>query len=225
MAQRFFRVVLTTLSGLAALYLLAALIGSLVPTNSEQAGAKDGVTVHIVSNGYHTGIIVPVSAAGHDLSLVFRPTDLADPDNTGEYLLIGWGDADFYRNTPHWSDVTPRTVIIALFGSDASLVHVDHLDRVEEVANPRPLRLSRQQYDRLISGIVGSLRRGPDGRPIAEPGYGARDLFYAAKGDYSALYTCNNWVRDRLAEAGARVGRWTPFAGGVMRWFPPRSAA
>jgi Protein of unknown function (DUF2459) len=53
-----------------------------------------------------------------------------------------------------------------------------------------------------------------------------RDVFYTAQGRYSALNTCNSWTRDRLAEAGVRVGRWTPFAGGVMRWFaaPPAVA-
>ncbi len=221
MALRLLKHSLLAIAALASLYLLAALTGSLIPANRdwrETRGAE--VTVHIVSNGYHSGIVVPASAAGHDLSLVFRPTDLPDADDPGEYLLIGWGDAEFYRNTPQWSDLTARTIFTAAFGSDASLIHVDHLARVEEVDDPRPLRLTRDEYRRLIESILASLERGPSGHPIAEPGYGARDLFYPARGRYSLIYTCNNWTRDRLAEAGVTVGRWTPFAGGVMRWFP-----
>lgn len=214
------------LSAAIALYLLAALIGSLIPVNRDWRAPREGVTIHIVSNGYHSGIVLPASAAGIDLSLVFRPTDLPEPDNVGEWLLIGWGDAEFYRNTPHWSDLSPRTVLVALVGSDASLIHVDHLARIDEVVDPRPVRLTRGQYDRLVAGILASLQRGPDGHPLAEPGYGARDLFYTARGRYSALHTCNDWTRAQLAAAGVKVGRWTPFSGGVMRWFDaPEEAA
>ena len=52
------------------------------------------------------------------------------------------------------------------------------------------------------------------------PGYGAQDVFYSARGRYSAGNTCNQWTSDTLAAAGVRTGWWTPFAGGVMKWVP-----
>lgn len=202
------------------LYLGAALGGSMIADNRGWREGEGGTTIYVVSNGWHTGLILPASAEGIDLSLIFRPTDLSDPDLAGDWLLFGWGDRGFYLNTPTWAEFSPRTALVALAGSGETLLHVDHLARPEEVADPRPVRLSRAEYARLVRGIVATARAGPDGRPMARPGYGARDLFYEARGRYSAFRTCNIWTRDRLAEAGVAVGVWTPFSGGVMRWFP-----
>jgi uncharacterized protein (TIGR02117 family) len=202
-----------------ALYLAAALAGSLAASNTGWREARQGTTIYVVSNGWHTGLILPASADGIDLSLVFRPTDLPDPDGAGDWLLFGWGDRDFYVNTPTWSEFSPRTALVALTGSGASLLHVDHLRRPEEVFDPRPLTLTREGYRRLVRAIVATARVGPEGRPVSRPGYGATDVFYEARGRYSLLRTCNNWTRDVLAEAGVEIGRWTPFSGGVMRWF------
>jgi uncharacterized protein (TIGR02117 family) len=171
-------------SGIAfaiALYLAAALAGSLIPANGGWQEPREGVTIHVVSNGYHTGIVLPASAAGIDLSLTFRPTDLPEPDAAGEWLLIGWGDRDFYRNTPHWSDVSPKTVVVALIGSDASLIHVDHLARIGEVADPRPVVLTRAQYTKLVAGIFAALERGPDGHPCRTRLWRARRFLHRAR--------------------------------------------
>ena len=50
------------------------------------------------------------------------------------------------------------------------------------------------------------------------PGYASYDTFYEARGRYTMANTCNQWTSDTLAAAGVRTGRWTPFAGGVMKW-------
>ena len=31
--------------------------------------------------------------------------------------------------------------------------------------------------------------------------------------------TCNEWTGSILRNAGVRIGAWTPFNSGVMRWF------
>jgi hypothetical protein len=55
---------------------------------------------------------------------------------------------------------------------------------------------------------------------IAAPGYFASDAFYEAVPRYSAIHTCNEWVRRRLVEAGLPAPRWTPFAADLMRAWP-----
>jgi uncharacterized protein (TIGR02117 family) len=202
-----------------ALYLLAALAGSHVPRNGDWQQAKEGVTIHVATNGWHSAIIVPVAAAGEDWSLIFRPTDLAEKEQAGNALLIGWGDRDFFLNTPEWSDLAARTMVTAAVGSGGSLIHVDHLDSPADLPDARPVVLSVEEYKRLTAVIRGSLVLDQDGKPAAQPGYGARDVFYPARGRYSLRYTCNSWTADALAEAGVRVAWWTPFSGGVMRWF------
>ena len=219
--MKLLKLLVASVALLALAYLGAALIGSLWPANADWREPKDGVTIHLVSNGYHTGIVLPASAAGIDLSLTFRPTDLPDPDDAGDWLLFGWGDRDFYQNTPSWAEFSPRTALVALMGSGETLLHVDHLRSPAEVPHARAVRVSPEEYARLVAAISGVARRGADGYPIPVPGYGSLDVFYEAHGQYSALRACNVWTAEILAAAGVKVGRWTPFSGGLMWWFNP----
>jgi hypothetical protein len=45
-------------------------------------------------------------------------------------------------------------------------------------------------------------------------------VFYTARGTYHIGNTCNQWTSDQLAAAGVRIGTWSPFSGGVMKWVP-----
>ncbi len=200
-------------------YLAAAMIGSLMPENADWNQPPDGVEIYIADNGVHTGLILPASADGIDLSQTFRPTDLPDSKDAGQWLMFGWGDRDFFLNTPTWSAVRPKTVVTALFGSSGALLHVDHLARPENAYGPRVIRLTRAQYRKLVQSILTTAKRDAEGHPAPIPGYSDDDVFYPANGRYHVFHTCNNWTRDILAGAGVKVGRWTPFAGGVMRWF------
>jgi uncharacterized protein (TIGR02117 family) len=210
-----------TLLGMIATYSFAAVLGAFIPANPRWSEPLDGVTIYVATNGYHTGILLPVSAQGADLSLLFRPTDLPDPDTAGNYLLFGWGDREFYLETPTWADLKPTTASTALMGSGSTLLHVDHVRSPDDVFEARPLRMSPEEYALLIAEIKRFVRTGNDGYPEALRGYGAQDVFYPSSGTYSLFQTCNVWTSDRLAAAGVKVGLWTPFSGGVMRWFQP----
>lgn len=207
------------LGSVLGFYLIAAWIGSSLPANADWRPERSGVTIYVVTNGYHSGLILPVSEGGEDWSLIIRPTDLPNSDNSGNWLLFGWGDRAFYLNTPNWSAVRPGTVVTALLGSDQSLVHVDHLADPREAPDARAVQLTLVEYRRLTAFIRASIALDQKGRGVASPGYGSRDVFYEAKGRYSALRTCNVWTGEALVAAGVKVGRWTPFSGGVMRWF------
>ena len=214
MAKRIF----FTLIGLAASYFLVALIGSHLPRNNEWQEPRDGITIYIVSNGYHSGIIVPVSAGGEDLSLLIKPTDLPDQRLAGNYLLFGWGDRDFYLNTPTLADVKASTALSALIGSGETLVHVDHLQSPADVVDPRAERLTTAEYLKLLRFIRATIIVSADGHAAPIAGYGESDMFYEARGRYSLVNTCNNWTSDALAAAGVKTASWSPFSGGVMRW-------
>ncbi len=182
------------------LYLATAAILGHTPANPDwrEPGASDpgAITIFVQSNGVHTGIVLP-----------------AGP---GKWRAYGWGDRDFYLNTPRWQDIRPHTAISALVGSGDTLVHVDDLDDFLPDEYWRPIRLRRHEHKRL-RGFIGATLQS-SGKPI--PGYTARDRFYPAHGRYSALTTCNVWTGRALKAAGVRTGIWTPFAGDVMRWVP-----
>jgi uncharacterized protein (TIGR02117 family) len=207
-----------------ALYLLAALLGSHFAANAGWKQPQEGITIYVTTNGIHSGLILPAAAAGVDWSMIARPTDLPDPKDAGDWLLFGWGDRDFYLNTPTWAEVRPATVLSALIGSGGSLVHIDHLKHPEEATVLRPLKLTPEAYRKLSSLLRAEMKMGADGYPIATPGYGSRDVFYEARSRYSLARTCNTWIADTLEQTGVRVAIWTPFSGGVTRWFPPAQA-
>lgn len=199
-------------------YLLAAAVLSRWPVNADWREPAAGVTIYVSSNGFHTGLVVPAVAAGVDWRGVARGDDL--PSRTpGAWLAFGWGDHDFYLNTATWSDLDVTVAARALGGSGRTLVHVAHYDAFLADPSIRPLRLTPAQYRRLAAHIAGSFARH---REVVS-GYGARDVFYAGTGRFSVLNPCNAWVGAGLRAAGVRVGAWTPFAAGVMRWVPLHS--
>ena len=214
-ARWIFRACAALVAALAG-YVLAGLIGGAIPTNRDWRPAPRGVRIFVESNGIHTGIIVPKRAAGIDWRGFARPSDLRDPRYAAfDHLAIGWGEKAFFLETPTWADVRLRTVLASAVGSDAVLLHVEHLAAPVPGGDVRAVMLSEDEYRRLARYIAATIR--PRGR--AYPGYAAYDAFYDARGHYSAVATCNAWTGDALRAAGVRVGRWTPFPATVMWWF------
>jgi uncharacterized protein (TIGR02117 family) len=199
-------------------YIVSGLALGMIPraTAPMPAAGADAITIFVESSVIHTAIIVPKQAAGVDWRNRAPPQDLRDPRYAGfPFLAIGWGEAGFFRETPHWRDVKPGTIVHAALGSDRTLIHVDHLPLPR--ANGRDvkaIRLSPQAYRKLVGFIQAHWKRG--GPHYA--GYDVYDAFYDANGRYSAAHTCNNWTGDALAAAGVRMGWWTPFPWTVMRW-------
>jgi uncharacterized protein (TIGR02117 family) len=218
------------------LYMAAAMIGSMIPRHSGWRETPGGSVIWLHNNGIHTSIIVPCrppsgDAINSDLVRCLFPEGNAQaPSGNVRYQMIGWGDRDFYLNTPYWRDLRLGTAVTALLGSGQMLMHVDNLAAVP-TRGVKPLRVNQREFTAIMDQLAASYRSAPltVGDPAASapiPGYGPDDVFYpaaTAAGEgprYSALYTCNNWVSDILANAGVRTARWSPFPGGVMRWFP-----
>jgi uncharacterized protein (TIGR02117 family) len=163
----------------------------------------------------HTGIILPVDTLGIDWRRRVRPADAPGHD-APKWLAFGWGDRNFYLNTPTWGQFKLSYGLTAATGLGDSLVHVDLLDHVTATADTRPVRLTPAQYRQLAAYIDATFAA----RREVIHGYGADDVFYAANGHYSALRTCNVWTSDALTAAGIAAPFWSPFADGVMRWIP-----
>jgi uncharacterized protein (TIGR02117 family) len=147
-------------AGLAALpfiYLLAALIGFLVPVNSGWEEAEEGVTIFIQDNGVHTWVVVPAVTAEIDWRPLARPEHLKDPRYArSSHLAFGFGNRDFYLNTPTWADLSVRTAAAALVGGGPSLMHVDRFHEPRPLDYQRPIRLTPEQYRRLTRYLLAS---------------------------------------------------------------------
>ena len=198
------------LLAIPALYLFAALVGSLVPVNRGWTEAEQGITIYLADNGIHADIIMPVRAQGLDWAPLVPKGDFASADPNARWVAFGSGEERVYLNTPTWWDITPRTIWSALTGG-RRVMHVEY------VSDPgyavRQIRLRPEEYRRLWAAI----RADFNGRPqlIGHPGYGCCDAFYRATGKANAIRTCNSWAADRLRLAGIKTSLWPPFVQGL----------
>lgn len=207
---------------LFAMFLLAAWIGSSIPRNPEWTEPESGIEIMVETNGVHTGIVMPVDSAVKDWRETFPSA--GQPRADGQlptHIAIGWGEKEVFLNTPTWSDLKPATALRIIFAGGEALMRVGHYVRPAPSEYHRPVRLRAEEYARLVERIEAALPPVPPGATRRsydsfEPG--ARN--YDALGRYTLGNTCNTWIGDVLADAGMRIGLWTPLAGGVMKWVP-----
>jgi uncharacterized protein (TIGR02117 family) len=206
---------LTAILAVPALYLLAALGGSLLPVNRDWKEAEEGTTIYLADNGVHADIIMPASAQGLDWTPLVPKRDFAGADPRARWVAFGSGEERVYLDTPTWWDITPRTLSTALTGG-RRVMHVEWVSNARYAV--REIRLRPEEYRRLWAAIRADFALDSSGRPslIAHPGYGCCDAFYRAAGRASALYTCNNWSARQLRIAGIRTSLWPPFVQGLV---------
>jgi len=201
---------------LIGLYATAGMAGGSIPANAGWVQPAEGIRIYVEDNGIHTGIVMPVSAAGVDWRGSFPASDIGDSRYAGfDHVAVGWGDRAFYVETPTWRKVSPAIVLRAAIGSRRTVLHVEHVPAPPAGNAVRAIVLTPDQYRRLAAFVRASL--GPGGKVAG--GYGPDDAFYDARGTYSAITTCNEWTGRALRSAGVRVGAWTPFPVTVMGWF------
>ena len=97
------------------LYLLGALILGAIPANAHWHEARQGIRIFVRTNGVHTWIMVPKVTAEMDWRPLVPGKDLKDPRwGNGNYVALGYGNKQFYLNTPRWADLSVRNAFWAL---------------------------------------------------------------------------------------------------------------
>lgn len=205
---------LTAVLALPALYLVAALIGSLIPVNGDWTEPAQGTTVYIADNGIHADIVMPVRADGLDWEPLVPRGDMAAADPQAQWIAFGSGEERVYLETPTWWDIRPRTIWSALSGGKR-VMHVEYI--LSPSYTVRQIRLRPEEYRRLWAAIRADFALDSHGRPqrIDHPGYGPADAFYRAVGKESVFRTCNSWVARWLRLAGVKASAWPPFVNGL----------
>jgi uncharacterized protein (TIGR02117 family) len=206
---------LTAILAVSALYLLVALVGSLVPTNPSWTEPAGGTTVYIADNGIHADIIMPVKADGLDWAPLIPKSDFAAADPNAGWIAFGSGEERVYLNTPTWWDITPRTIWSALAGG-RRVMHVEYVPSPYYAV--RQIRLRPAEYRRLWAAIRADFALDADGRPqrIDHRGYGPADAFYRATTKANAVRTCNAVAANWLRLAGVETSLWPPFVNGLV---------
>lgn len=191
-------------------YLIISLILTTVTLDRESESDNYNKSIYLSTNGVHLDIIF----LKKDLdSLLISGIKHKANEN---YLSFGWGDENFYINTPTWSDLTFGNAFKAMFLKSPTLMHVTryeykYTDWVE-------IKISESELQKLNTYLINTFITKDDGSKIIlnDKGYSFNDDFYKSKGSYSCFNTCNSWVNKGFKESGLKSCLWTPFDFGLL---------
>lgn len=211
----YFSLILLSLIGS---YIVFSIIFSVIEVQSHQEKVND-VHIFILTNGVHTDLVVPVKNSIFDWGKKIKFENTQGKDSIMEYLALGWGDRQFYIETPGWTNLKFKTALKAIFGLGTAAIHTAYLKSLREGQNCKRINLSKNQYFKLVEFISNSFINDKNGNfKIITPNayYGYNDSFYEAKGRFTLFYTCNTWANNGLKACGQKACLWTPFDKGIF---------
>ena len=204
-------------------YALFATISAVIPVSAEATPSYDQpiYEVYLLKSGPHTDFLVKVKTDVHDWSADFPYANNANPDTTLPWLAIGWGDKNFYMNTPTWAHLTVSTAVAAAAGLGTASIHASYYFTVPTDRPIISLKLSHNQYMRLCTYVSRSLIADGNGKrimlqPLITGVNFDFDRYYDAHGRYSMIHTCNTWINNGLKASGLRACLWTGLAEGIF---------
>ncbi len=203
---------------LIVLYFLFAFVLSRITVNSSSTSGPKPIEIYIISNGFHSDIVVPINSDIIDWSEIIKYEHTTSNDSSYNFIAFGWGDKEFYLKTPLWSDLKFNVAFQALFLLNPSAIHATFFRDMFVSESSIKIPLSVQNYKKLIEYIKNSLKFDKDGKvlQIKNLQYDDNDAFYEAKESFTLFYTCNTWVNDALKAANQKACLWTPFEAGIF---------
>jgi len=167
------------------------------------------VPVHVVSHGWHTGLVIDRADVPPDLWP--EQHDFAQ----SRHLEIGWGDEGFYRA----QEITPGLALRAMFLPTPSVMHVVGFDEPVEgyfqQSKIYRVELGEPAFRQLCRFVADTYDHDSGGQAIPlGPGIYGNSRFYRAKGNYYFPKTCNIWTARALRTAGCPIDTWTTVSAG-----------
>ena len=184
------------------------------PTDSYKHDSDSSYSVYVISNGVHTSFLVPRKTCFSwdktlDYSLFRNPHF--------HFLIFGWGEREFYRNTPTWDEFNSMDGVRALFFSEASAMHVSVKGFTKVPSDAVELKLSEKRCKTLMGYLNSSFELDKNFQAKSMfKGYGVDDHFFHSPLHYSLFQTCNTWTAVGLREIDAPTPLWSATAGAVM---------
>lgn len=201
------------LSFLPLTYILLAFTLSAIPYNTTPPKDPKNFTIYIHSNGVHADIALPFSSLQQELKN-------CTPNYTHHSIIsYGWGDENFYINTPRWEDLSFKNAFSALFLESSTLMHITPYHQAKSTW--KKVAVSEKQFRALEAFIIKSFQRNTakESEQLPNINYGYGDSFYRANGSYSCFYTCNSWANEALKVAGVKTCLWTPFDFSLLKYY------
>lgn len=157
--------------------------------------------IYVVSNGWHTGIVVR-RAAIVAISLLPEVSDFPN----AAFLEFGWGDREYYT-----AKEQPTIDMLARAGLTRTPAVMHVAGRAEDFSGRPAIRgteiitlaLAQPEFRRLVDAIARDFERqgGLQSAPISE-GLTRSSFFYHARGEFHLLNTCNTWIAEKLIAGG-----------------------
>lgn len=170
--------------------------------------------IHVISHGWHTGVIVPGHVAEKNMPF------LQEHFQNAKTCEFGWGDKGFYMA----DKITTKIALKAMFMADGSVVHVValHDDIKKEFPHSRKalLAFSEIELDSLCGYLGSSFHRDASGRVgLLKKGLYGDIQFYEGVGRYHIMNTCNKWTAKALLSGGCDISPFAKLtASSVMSW-------
>ncbi len=186
--------------GVVALFAVLAQF-QFAPAPAAAPAAAGVVAIFVVSNGWHTEIVVPRAALPEGAI-----PEAADFPHAA-YLGFGWGHAEYYPNPDPGIGLKLKA---ALFPAPAVLhltgLEIDPRQAYRQI-DMAPVALGADGLSRLVRYLDASFARGGNARARSvAPGLYDVSLFYPATGTFSApTNNCNTWTAGALAAAGLPI--------------------
>ena len=106
--RKVLRIVLKFIIGFIAfilLYLLLAYVLGHISVGKSSKKSANTVEVHLINNGMHTDIVMPIKTKYKDWGHTFPLENTKAKDTLVTLVSVGWGDKGFYLHTPQWSEL------------------------------------------------------------------------------------------------------------------------
>lgn len=191
------------------IYLIISLLLTTITVDRKVSNDVSNQSVFLSTNGVHLSIVIPKKSLNDSLLFGLKHNE------TSEYLSFGWGDENFYINTPTWGDLTFKNAFRAVFLKSSTLMHVTRYQRRQ--TDWVEIKVNSSELKKLNAFILNSFTIKDGIKILLEnKGYTATDDFYKAKGSYSAFNTCNTWANSAFKQSGLISCLWTPFDFGLL---------
>jgi uncharacterized protein (TIGR02117 family) len=210
-----------SLFGKVSLITLLA-IGYFTPViNCNNTQEKCDYSVCAIDDGMHINIVLPVSNNLVDWREFLNISAIGkDATDNYKYLTFGWGDRDFYIQTPTLAELNLITAVKALFLPTPSTILVQGFAKLPQNRELKCVKVTKTDYLKLTQFIQNTFQFNSQNQPIRiANGHLSSSGFYAANGSYSILTTCNNWAAEALRKADVDTPLWAGLSSAVMLHF------
>jgi len=170
------------------IYIVVSLLLTIIPISEKESNQPKVHTVYVATNGVHADLVLPKNLIDQAIlkDQIIRTNDT--------YFAFGWGEENFYINTPTWGDLNSDWIPIKITDDQLSKLNTYVAQTFDETSGKKV----------IVDGATYTTNQ---------------DNFYRAKGNYMFYRTCNSWLNRGLKESGMKGSLWTPFDFGVTRWY------